>query len=147
MRCINRRTALKVGAMSAAGLAARSVVPMARTRVASDQYSSVVLAKGPVGYWRLGEAEGPTAFDASGNGYDGISMGNPTFGEPGAIANDPDTAIGVNGPTSMDYVEIADPDSQAFSQPTSGLGLTVEVWIRPDAVSYTHLTLPTILLV
>ena len=136
MRCINRRTALKVGAMSAAGLAARSVVPMARTRVASDQYSSVVLAKGPVGYWRLGEAEGPTAFDASGNGYDGTSMGNPTFGEPGAIANDPDTAIGINGPTSMDYVEIADPDSQAFSQPTSGLGLTVEVWIRPDVLVF-----------
>jgi len=136
MRGISRRTALKVGAMSAAGFAARSIVPLARTRVASDLYSSVVLAKGPVGYWRLGEAQGPTASDASGDGYDGMYLGNPTFGEPGAIANDPDTAIGVNGPTSMDYVEIADPDSQGFSQPTSGLGLTVEVWMRPDALVF-----------
>jgi hypothetical protein len=32
----------------------------------SANYSSVVLAKGPIGYWRLGEAAGPTAVDASG---------------------------------------------------------------------------------
>src|SRR6516164_8157891 len=136
MRCINRRTALKVGAMSAAGLAARSVVPMARTVIASDQYSSVVLAKGPVGYWRLGEGAGPTASDSSGNGYDGVYLGNPTFGQLGAIAGDPDTAIGLNGPDSRDYVEIADPDSSAFSQPTSGAGLTVEMWMRPDALTF-----------
>ena len=60
----------------------------------STNYSGVVLAKGPVGYWRLGEAVGPTAVDASGFGYDGTYNGNPTFGQPGAIADDPDTAIG-----------------------------------------------------
>jgi Concanavalin A-like lectin/glucanases superfamily len=102
----------------------------------SPDYSGVVLAKRPVGYWRLGEAAGPTAADASGSGYDGTYHGNPTFGQPGAIANDPDTAIGVNGPDSGDYVEIADPAGAAFSQPTSGLGLTVEVWMRPDALIF-----------
>ena len=31
-------------------------------------------------------------------------------------------------------MEVPDPDSQSFSQPTSGAGLTVEVWMRPDAL-------------
>ncbi len=29
-----------------------------------------------------------------------------------------------------------DPDSAVFSQPTSGLGLTVEVWMRPDVLIF-----------
>ena len=102
----------------------------------SDSYSQVVLAKGPVGYWRLGEAGGPAAFDSSGNGNGGTYYGNPSFGQPGAISNDPDTAVGFNGPDSGDYVEVADPDSQSFSQPASGAGLTVEVWMRPDALVF-----------
>jgi len=101
-----------------------------------SHYSDVVLAKGPVGYWRLGEASGPTATDASGNGYDGMYYGTPTFGQLGAILDDPDMAIGCNGPASMDYVEVPDPDSAAFSQSTSGMGLTVEVWMRPDVLVF-----------
>jgi Concanavalin A-like lectin/glucanases superfamily len=102
-------------------------------------YSSVILAKKPVGYWRLGEAVGPTAVDASGFGRHGTYNGNPTFGQPGAIVNDPDTAIGCKGPDSKDYIEIADPGDGAqavFSQPTSGLGLTVEAWMRPDTLVF-----------
>jgi hypothetical protein len=133
---MSRRTALKAGAMTAVGLASALRRPLTRTVVASDQYGSVVLAKGPVGYWRLGEAQGLVASDASGNGYDGTYMGSPTFGQPGAINGDPDTAVELNGPASADYVEIADPDSQAFSQPTSSLGLTVEAWMRPDILTF-----------
>jgi len=133
---MSRREVLKMAAAGGVGLAGLRLGPLARTVRASDQYSSVVLAKGPVGYWRLGEASGPTAADASGNGYDGSYLGNPTFGQLGAIANDPDTAIGFNGPDSKDYVEIPDPDSQAFSQPTSTVGLTVEVWMRPDVLTF-----------
>ena len=66
----------------------------------------------------------------------GTYYGNPSFGQPGAINNDPDTAVGFNGPGSGDYVEVPDPDSQSFSQPTSGAGLTVEVWMRPDALVF-----------
>ncbi|MGH9199696.1 MAG: LamG domain-containing protein [Vicinamibacterales bacterium] len=104
--------------------------------MASNQYSSVVLAKGPVGYWRLGEQAGPTATDASGYGSNGTYLGNPKLGQLGAIVNGQDTAIGLNGPGSRDYVEIPDPVTQAFSQPTSGLGLTVEVWMRPDVLTF-----------
>ncbi len=104
--------------------------------MAINQYRTVVLAKGPVGYWRLGEQAGPAAGDASGSGSDGAYRGDPALGQPGAIVNDPDTAAGFNGPGSRDYVEIPDPVTRAFSQPTSGLGLTVEVWMRPDVLTF-----------
>ena len=41
------------------------------------------------------------------------------------------TAVQFNG---TNYVEI--PDSVDFSQPTSTYGLTVEAWMRPDALSF-----------
>jgi len=63
--------------------------PFQRTNIATDPYSAVVLAIGPVGYWRLGESDGPTAGDGSGNGLNGAYHGNPTLGEPGAISAPP----------------------------------------------------------
>ncbi|MBV9578390.1 MAG: hypothetical protein JO057_07365, partial [Chloroflexi bacterium] len=95
-----------------------------------------VLAKGPVGYWRLGEMTGPTAADASGQGNDGTYLGNVNFDQPGALHGGPNTAVGLNGPVSLGYNEILSPADGAFSQPTSGLGLTVEVWMRPDALTF-----------
>jgi hypothetical protein len=71
--------------------------------------------------------------DETGNGYDGTYFGNPTFGEVGAIKGDDNAAVKFNG---GDYVEIPDPDSAAFSQPTSGFGVTVEVWMRPDVLDF-----------
>jgi len=134
MASFSRRDVLKMATLcGVAGLVGSRLAP---TAVASDAYSGVVLAKGPVGYWRVGEPIGPTALDASGNGYDGTYLGDPTFGQPGAIANDADTAIGFNGPDFRDYVEIPHPDSAAFSQPTSGSGLSVEVWLRPDVLIF-----------
>lgn len=99
-------------------------------------YAQVVLAKNPVGYWRLGEAQGAIAFDSSGKGVDGTYNGSPSLGQPGAIANDPDTAVGCNGPDSGDFIAIPDPDDESFSQATSGAGLTVEVWMRPDVLVF-----------
>jgi hypothetical protein len=134
MTALTRRELIRIAA--AAGVTG-VFRPLTRTVVASDSYSAVVLAKGPVGYWRLGETDlSLPAADATGNGNDGAYNGSPTLGQPGAIANDPDTAIGCNGSDSRDYVEIADPANQAFSQPTSGTGLTVEVWVRPDVLVF-----------
>jgi Concanavalin A-like lectin/glucanases superfamily len=99
-------------------------------------YSDRVLSKDPVGYWRLGETAAPTATDTSGSGNDGVYHGTPAFGQTGAIAHDPDPAIGLHGPASEDYVEISNPTSALFSQPTSGLGLTIEVWLRPDVLTF-----------
>src|SRR5262245_23770527 len=70
------------------------------------QYAKIGLAKKPVGYWRLGEAAGPDAFDSSGNGHKGTYQGTPAFQERGAIAGDANTAVKLDGKNS--YIEIAD---------------------------------------
>ena len=91
-----------------------------------------MLSKKPVGYWRLGEAAGPTAKDESGFNRHGTFHGTPGLHQPGALQHDEDTAITLDGKAS--YVEI--PDDPAFSIATSGQGLTVEAWMRPDTLEF-----------
>ncbi len=134
-----RREALRLAAATGlvgalGGVAGRAGGAMTKTIARSPAYPEGVLKKGPVGYWRLGEASGPIIVDESGNGHDGTVFGTPTFATPGAINDDPDTAIQFHGFGTRDYVEI--PDSDDFSQPTSGQGLTVEVWMRPDFLTF-----------
>jgi hypothetical protein len=98
----------------------------------STTYRNAVLAKGPVGYWRLGDDATMTAVDQTGNGRDGTYRAAPLVPTTGAITGDPDGAFPVYGPF---YVEI--PDSIDFSQPTSRVGLSVEAWFRPDLLTFT----------
>jgi hypothetical protein len=95
-------------------------------------YAQLVLQAKPVGYWRLGESKGPAALDISGKGHHGVYHGTPLFGQLGALKGDRDTAIAFQGKGS--FVEI--PAHADFSQPTSGKGLTVEVWVRPDMLEF-----------
>jgi Concanavalin A-like lectin/glucanases superfamily len=126
---LTRRELLLV--TGAAGLATLgATIPLGAAPAPS--YKNAVLAKKPVGYWRLGEAMGPNALDSSGHGHNGTYHGTPTFRQRGAIKGDPNTAIKLDGRHS--YVEI--PDHKDFSQPTSGKGLTVEVWVRPDILTF-----------
>jgi len=99
---------------------------------AGSSYSETVLKKHTVAYWRLGEKHGPDAADVSGNGHTGQYIGKPIFGEAGAIAGDPDTSIGIK--PSGNYVEI--PSSPQFSVASSGSGLSIEVWMRPDVLTF-----------
>ena len=125
----SRREFLTIPA--AAGLA---VLGVARPLAAGEpsRYARTVLAKKPVAYWRLGEAAGPDASDSSGNGHRGTYRGTPAFQERGAIQGEANAAIRLDGRRS--YVEI--PDHKDFSLPTSGEGLTVEVWVRPDVLQF-----------
>jgi len=117
-----------------ASAAALYVVARGGVRVdAASVYAETVLAKGPVGYWRLGELGGPAAVDSTTHGHDGTYRGDPVFAVPGAIVDDPDGAVQLDG--RHDYVEIS--NSVHFSQPGSGRGLTVEAWMRPDALAFT----------
>ena len=118
-------------AAGAAGLTALARTIPLRAEPASN-YEKTVLAKKPVAYWRLGEAKGPSAPDSTGNGHNGTYHGMPTFRERGAIKGDANTAIELDGKRS--YIEI--PNHKDFSQPTSGKGLTVEVWLRPDVLEF-----------
>jgi len=119
---------------SACGLATMGLTRLPERR--SSEYHRLVLEKNPVGYWRLDEERGPTAHDSSSHHHDGTYVGSPAFRERGAIAGDADTAVALNGRRS--YVEV--PDHAQFSVSTSGHGLSVEVWMRPDAVLFTGQT-------
>ncbi|HEY8188580.1 MAG TPA: LamG domain-containing protein [Pyrinomonadaceae bacterium] len=118
----------------ATGAAALGILSLASPsgNALTSNYHRSVLAKHPIAYWRLGEIKGPTAFDAAENGHFGTFHGTPSYREAGAIKHDPDTAIKLDGRRS--YIEV--PDSKDFSHPTSGQGLTVEAWIRPDILVF-----------
>ncbi|MGH3133820.1 MAG: LamG-like jellyroll fold domain-containing protein, partial [Gaiellaceae bacterium] len=71
---------------------------------AGSSYSGLVLGDSPASYWRLGEASGTSAEDATSANRDGAYSGSPTLGASGALTGDPDTAVGFNG--SSQYAEV-----------------------------------------
>ncbi|MBV8148323.1 MAG: LamG domain-containing protein [Candidatus Eremiobacteraeota bacterium] len=87
-----------------------------------------MLAKGPVGFWRFDERSGAVAHDASGHGHVGTYHGGVWLGQ----VRDGEPAIDLNGTNA--FVEVS--NSSAFSQATSGRGLTVEAWMRPDVLTF-----------
>ena len=109
------------------------VLPSRSSAAASSVYARRVLEKKPCGYWRLGEKAGPAVLDASGHGHDGVAKGGVVFGPKGMLDREPDSALVFDGKSGC--VEI--PDSPEFSQPTSGVGFTVEAWMRPDVLEFT----------
>jgi hypothetical protein len=91
-----------------------------------QSYDQAVLADAPAAYWRLGEASGATAVDASGHGNTGSYVGAVTLGAPGLISGG-DTSVDFNGADAG----VVFSDSPTLS-PTAAI--SVEAWLRPDAV-------------
>lgn len=90
-------------------------------------YRDVVLNDNPEAYWRLGESSGSTAFDETANGHDGTYQGDPTLGAAGALTNDDDTAVYMDGAgDAVDLGDIIDPQVGSF---------TLEAWVKVDDVS------------
>ena len=82
--------------------------------------AAAVLQDGPLAYWRLEEASGSVAADASGNGRNGTYQG-PILGGPGAFAGSLAPSFdGVND-------EVVVPGAAA---PNPLGGVTVEAWAR-----------------
>ena len=76
------------------------------SEIESTEYADRILADNPLAYWRLGETTGTTAYDASGNDYDGAYQGSPILGEAApngdvnsAMRSDQDNNDWVWGPT------------------------------------------------
>jgi hypothetical protein len=115
-----------------AAIALASLDPTTLQAATVSVYEKAVLAKKPVGYWRLGEEKGPEAADSSGMAHHGTYQGMIAFKEKGIIKGDTNTAVKLDGKTA--FVEI--PSHKDFSQPTSGKGLSVEVWVRPDVLEF-----------
>ena len=83
-----------------------------------------VLADGPVGYWRLGEASGTTAGDAAVPADDGTYVGAPTLGVTGLVSGI-DTAVDFDG---------TDDTVTASLTGMSTTLRTVELWFSADTV-------------
>ena len=88
-----------------------------------SDYVSLVLGANPTLYWRLGEASGGTAFDASTNGQNGVYSGTGiTYGEAGALPNFTNTAVGINTGSVV--------SQGIFNFPQ----VTVAAWVKLNAV-------------
>lgn len=90
-------------------------------------YNPELLARNPVGYWRLGEGAGLTAADEI-SGNDGTYSASVTLGAAGAINGDGNTAVEFNGTDS--YVEIAHSADYLTDEGA------VQFWFRSDNPTY-----------
>jgi hypothetical protein len=99
---------------------------------AREAYQKRVLDKHPVAFWPLDETHGPVALDHAGGAHPGVYRGGVAFQQSGPPQIGHEGAVGLNGVNA--FVEAA--DSDVFSQPTSGKGLSVEAWFRPDLLTF-----------
>jgi len=106
--------------------------PATLTVITFEEYTYpwAVMQDHPLAYWRLGEIDGTNAFDYAG-GHTGNYINNPILGMPGAIKDDPDTAVGFF-PDNQTYVDI--PNAPEFN----GQQFTIECWVRvnPDTTGW-----------
>lgn len=97
-------------------------------------YPNAVAALNPLGYWRLNETTGPTAFDHF-NGNNGsyinpLNLGQPGHGSASGTGNDLGSRAAQFGPTngSQSHVTIPTVD---VSAPSGGNGrFTVAAWVK-----------------
>ena len=106
---------------------------MTADQASAGTYYDAVMADNPVGYWRLGETAGTTAYDAMGSN-DGAYLNGVTQGTPGAIFGDPDhdTAVRFTG-SSVDQQKVDVP----YSSDLNPASFSFEVWgkIRPGSTT------------
>ena len=91
-------------------------------------YAGGILAATPEAYWRLGEATGTTAADASGNGVTGTYTNSPTLGTPGVLAGDSDTSVTFDASWAT-FGDVFD-----F---TGNAPFTLETWVKPTIIDAT----------
>jgi len=91
----------------------------------SPSYAVALQADQPYAWWRLGEASGTTAADATGGGRDGTYTNSPTLGVSGALSGDTDTAVALTG--SPKHVALPN----GFNWLGAASGFTIEGWAKP----------------
>ncbi|MHC1764972.1 MAG: LamG-like jellyroll fold domain-containing protein [Verrucomicrobiia bacterium] len=107
---------------NAGGEATSSTATLTLPATPTQSYVDLVKADGPVGYWRLGEAQGEVADDQIG-ANDGLYLNGVVLGVPGAVPADADTAARFTA-ASQQKVDVAWTDLLNPPQ------FTVEVWAR-----------------
>ena len=79
-------------------------------------WASAVAQLGPISWWRLGEPAGSTtATDSTSRTPGGLYEGGVTFGTPGAITGDPNTAVTLDGSSGYVTSRLANSDPETFS--------------------------------
>jgi len=97
--------------------------PGQRLGLVARTYRQVVLEAEPEGYWPLGETDGTTVDDASGNGHTGTVRSGAQLGQPGVPTIASSRAVALDG--SSGHVNLGDVDA------CDGLeAITVEAWVR-----------------
>lgn len=92
------------------------------------QLSNTVLADGPLGYWRMSEPNGVTAYDLSGNGNNGTySASGVTLGQTGPLTEDSSTAATFDGSAGQ---VILNNTVQFDTGP-----LSIEAWFKTSSVA------------
>lgn len=91
-----------------------------RQRVGVLRYGGEVIQHAPLMYWRLGEASGTTAADASGNALPGTYAGGVTLAQTSPLTTETDTAAGFDG--------VNDTVSRPLVT-TATANLTLEAWV------------------
>ena len=80
------------------------LAPRAAPGADETTYSATVLADAPVGYWRLDESNGRTAYDSSGANRNGTyAAAGVALGASGALTGDPDTAAALGPAGSASF--------------------------------------------
>jgi YD repeat-containing protein len=92
--------------------------------VPSDAYSSGVLAKSPVGYWRLGDTAGSSFARGVASGSNCMSEGSPTFGSTGLLSTTSQTAVSIG--SGANYLACPWLDLR-------GSAATIDAWVKQPA--------------
>jgi autotransporter-associated beta strand protein len=96
------------------------------TVLGTNAYTAVVVADGPVSYWRLGETNGSLAYDAIGGNLG--QYVNVALKQPGYALTDPDTSIGLPAVnTSRGYVQVTNYVPFTFGGASA---FTLEAWVN-----------------
>ncbi|HWL38219.1 MAG TPA: LamG-like jellyroll fold domain-containing protein, partial [Frankiaceae bacterium] len=95
-------------------------------------YPIAVTADSPTVYYRLGEASGTAAQDASGNSRNGTYATPFTLGASGALVDDPDKATSVTDGGRVQY-------KAAGGLPVGNAPRTIETWLKTTATTEQHL--------
>ncbi len=104
--------------------------PRSDSVVVDSSYRALVMAASPRAYWRVGESSGTTAVDEVG-ASNGTYAGGYTLGAGGALANDSNTAVDLNGASGR----ISAPSVPALDLTSQ---VSIEAWVNPDSLSGTR---------
>jgi hypothetical protein len=96
-----------------------------------SDYSDLILASSPVGYWRLNETSGVTASDSSGGAHHGTYTNTYTLNQPGLVDQDT-TSKSVDFDGSDGFVQLPASISAALH---GSAAITLEGWILATSVA------------